>query len=59
VVGKKSLLDKDQFQILPGDEILIISFPLFSEAIEQVSFRKVLKAFLINRFAGKTISTST
>jgi hypothetical protein len=53
------LLDKDQFQILPGDEIFIISFPLFSEAIEQVSFRKVLRAFLINRFAGKTISTST
>jgi len=57
-LGKMSLLDKDQFQMVPGNEIFIISFPLFEATIEQVSFRKVLKTFLINRFSRKSISAS-
>jgi hypothetical protein len=58
-LGKMTLLDKDQFQMVPGNEIFIISFPLFGAAIEQVSFRKVLKTFLINRFLRKSISASS
>ncbi|MFQ3363717.1 MAG: hypothetical protein ACI883_000686 [Candidatus Azotimanducaceae bacterium] len=54
-LSKTSDLDDDEFQLKPGNEIFTIALPLWAAALEQVSYRRMVKTFLFNRFARKPI----